>query len=204
MRLGRSVRAKFTRNASAIRRKICCPLASRQQRAKGGARCGILNYSSAQTGGKEFLGQRQSAGQPIKHQGLKFGARRTCGPQHSLYPEPGRKQVSENRRARSVAGKVCEKIGRLPVSNPRKNQFFKILKNDLERFAVFRRFRWERSAHFARCDLRKYWKRFDPLIVVSDPVHDLVSARAELFRCHMKTIFRGHRFSRQSFYDMWP
>ena len=67
---------------------------------------------------------------------FQFSAGRAGGPQHSLHAQPGRKQIAENRRARSIRRKVGVEIRRLPVRDAGKNQLFDVRQNGGERLAL--------------------------------------------------------------------
>ena len=66
-------------------------------------------------GRAESRRERQQLLHPVEHQRLDLGARRRRDPAHALDPEPGRRQLAEDRGVRDVGGEVGEELRMLPM-----------------------------------------------------------------------------------------
>ena len=74
--------------------------------------------------------------------GFQLGAGRTGGPEHSLYAQGGRQQVSQDGRAGGVRWKESEEVRRLPVGDSRQDNRVHIPQELVERFPMDRRCGW--------------------------------------------------------------
>ena len=126
MRLGRSVGDEPSIASFFVAAIIGGTLAGSQKRAERSAGSRVLNHAAACVRRKKFLRQTKHGDEPVHDVGFEFGAGGTGRPQHSLHAQTRRKKIAENSGAGGVAGKVCEKIGRLPVRDARQNQLFDI------------------------------------------------------------------------------
>ena len=63
----------------------------------------------------------------------------------------------------------------------------RILQQRVEWLTLSRRLRRKRSTNLSRLYTREHGKRFDPRLIVGDPVDDLVAVAAELLGSHVRT-----------------
>jgi hypothetical protein len=100
-------------------------VAGGQDRAQRARRGRILNHPATRPGGAvaatvpEVLRQPARFDQPVQHVLFQLGDRWGSGPQHALHAQPGRDQLGQHRRRRSVGREVPEEAGRLPVGERR-------------------------------------------------------------------------------------
>src|SRR5437899_8421310 len=83
-------------------------LETREQSTQGRARCSVLDDASASPARQEFSRQPEDFYEPVEHMSFEFRASRACGPKHSLNPQAGREQLSQNGRERSIRREISE------------------------------------------------------------------------------------------------
>src|SRR5207302_11397225 len=107
MRLGRRIGHEPTIATALVGSEACSTLAPGQQCAEGGTGSRVLNHATTSRGREKFFRQAEHRNQPIENVGLKFGAGRARGPEHSLHAQSRRQQIAEyggGRRGRGERG----------------------------------------------------------------------------------------------------
>src|SRR5437879_8192609 len=194
MRLGRRIGHEPTIATALVGSEACSTLAPGQQCAEGGTGSRVLNHATTSRGREKFFRQAEHRNQPIENVGLKFGAGRARGPEHSLHAQSRRQQIAEYGGSRRVRGKVGEEVGRLPVSDTGE-KLLHVLQNCAELFALCGSLLRQLRPNFSGFNLRENWERLDASVIVSNPVNDRMPAAAELVRGHVEGFFVGHETS---------
>jgi hypothetical protein len=78
------------------------------------------------------------------------------------------------------------------MRDARKNQLLNILQQRVERLALRGRIGGKGSANLSGLYLRENGKRFNPRLIVGNPVDDGVAVAAEFVRRHVKRFFGSH------------
>src|SRR5207244_13534059 len=105
---------------------------------------------------QKVIRQAEHRNQPIENVGLKFGAGRARGPEHSLHAQSRRQQIAEYGGSRRVRGKVGEEVGRLPVSDTGE-KLLHVLQNCSEFFTLFGSLLRQLRPNFFWFNLRENW-----------------------------------------------
>ena len=87
---------------------------------------------------------------------FQFGARGTGRPQHTLDTQSGREQIPQDAGPGSIAGKVGEEVGRLPVGHAGQNQPLDIVQKRVEALAVNGRSGRQGGPNLAGLQLRQH------------------------------------------------
>ena len=184
--LGRHVADEPRRVAVVVHRPTGRPPACGQDGDQGGvARRPLDHATTGRTVGAESLGQAEQLLHPVHHQRLQLGARRRRDPAHALDAEPGRQQLTEDRRVCRVRREVGEEAGVLPVHDPRDDDLVDVGHHGVPRLRLRGRVGRQPTANVARLDGGRHRERVKALEVVGDPVDQLVTVLAELVGFHV-------------------
>ena len=168
-------------------------LASRYEGAQGGARRRVLDDSPARPAAVKGARQVEEIDHPVEDAGLELGAGRAGGPHHPLYRQPRRSELAEDRRPRIVARKEGEEVGRLPVRDAGQDDLVEVADDVLERLAGLRSALRQGRRYLAGLHLGQDRQRLHPLLVVGDPIDQLMATAAELLGGHVIAALFGHR-----------
>ena len=130
--------------------------------------------------------QAQQLAQPVGHDLLELCQRRARLPVETDYPEARAHHVAEHRGKRAAGREITEETWVLPVSDAGHDQPVEIAEDRLERFAQFRRGRWELCDELAGLGsgLHRQLALGKPFAVGRDPFHQRVPGVSKLVRCH--------------------
>ena len=74
---------------------------------------------------------------------FQLSTRWACRPQHAINSQSAGEEICQDSRAAGITGEITEKVGRLPVGDPRQNKLIYIMHNRFHGFSDCGRVIWE-------------------------------------------------------------
>ena len=122
--------------------------------------------------------------QPIGDDFFDLGHRRARLPGEPDHAEPGASDVSKDARRQSVGGEIAAEARMLPERETWHDDAIAILGRAAEIFRVVRWRRGQGVADFARPRLRHHRPVGQALMIIGQPVDELMAVATEVFRRH--------------------